>query len=222
MVEMRIRGMTVDIARQIAIVWLSTTDEETTMPVAIYGSEALSVYATVVHEKPTPPPTHDLIVEILDRFHTRIDEVRIVSDVDVISTDIILMCGDEETILKVRPGDAIAMALRYEAPVLVSEDLLAEAGFTGFKKVIGPLLKEKSEVRIRPVTASTAVVELAIDELLAELDFNASDPDADRAVDPLTVLRRRLQLAVIREEYEEAGRLKKEIEQAQNGDVAMG
>ena len=213
MVQMRIQGVTIDVSRQSMVVWLTTPNDEVTLPVAIHGAEILPIYASVAHRNPAPALPNDFLETILNRFHARVNEVRIVSHLDTISTDIVLMAQEVETTLRVRPSDAIAMAVRFEAPVSVSEEILAEAGFVGIRAVIGSVeAKPKRETQAAP--SSDASVEIAIGELLRELDYPELEGDFG-SFDHLKVLRKDLQMAIVREDYEEAGRIKTKIEAAE-------
>ncbi len=51
--------------------------------------------------------------------------------------------------------------------------------------------------------------------LLPELDYPEAEGDAARSLDRLEILRKDLQLAIVREDYEEASRIKKKIEAAE-------
>ncbi|MFC5136345.1 MULTISPECIES: bifunctional nuclease family protein [Haloferacaceae] len=103
------------------------------VPIFVSGDQARSI-ATVLENEPFDRPlTHDLLVEILTEFGGAIDRVRI----DDLSDGTFYAKVDAERyesgeperfVFDARPSDALALAVRIECPIIVSEEVIDEAG----------------------------------------------------------------------------------------------
>ncbi|WP_281193374.1 bifunctional nuclease family protein [Halorubrum sp. F4] len=103
------------------------------VPIFVSGDQARSIGTVLEGEPFDRPLTHDLLVEILTEFGGAIDRVRIddLSDgtfyakVDAERYD----DGEPERfVFDARPSDALALAVRIECPIIVSEAVIDEAG----------------------------------------------------------------------------------------------
>ncbi len=106
---------------------------ERAVPIFISADQAKSISHAIDGEPFERPLTHDLFVEMLTEFGGAIDRVRI----DGLSERTFLAKIDAEQYVAgerseltfdARPSDAIALALRVECPILVSDDVLERAG----------------------------------------------------------------------------------------------
>ncbi len=99
------------------------------LPIIIGPLEAQAIALELEGMKPPRPLTHDLIKTIIEFYGGTITEVCIdgLKDNTFYATLILEGTGSQEEI-DVRPSDAIALALRFELPVYVGEDILQEAG----------------------------------------------------------------------------------------------
>lgn len=97
------------------------------VPIWIGASEAAAISLQQQGVKPSRPLTHDLVVTLLETFSQSLDQVEIVgvSEVTFIAE---LVFGT--TRVSARPSDAVALALRTSAPVLVSKEVLDEVGIS--------------------------------------------------------------------------------------------
>jgi bifunctional DNase/RNase len=95
------------------------------VPILIGPFEAQAISLPLDGQTPDRPMTHDLMRTIVDRLGC--DLVKIVID-DLWSTTyyakLFLRRGDEEMEVDCRPSDAIALAVRFEAPIFVAEGIL--------------------------------------------------------------------------------------------------
>ncbi|WP_019038984.1 bifunctional nuclease family protein [Psychroflexus tropicus] len=109
---------------------LSDMDSDRQLPIVIGAFEAQSIAIALEKEiKPPRPLTHDLFKSFSDRFGIVIKQVIIHKLVDGIFYSS-LVCdrdGVEETI-DARTSDAIALALRFEAPIFTYKNILDKAG----------------------------------------------------------------------------------------------
>jgi len=77
----------------------------------------------------TPRPmTHDLMVELLDRVDTRCERISINELRDnTFYASITLSVSGTEVELDSRPSDALALAVRVEAPIFVADEVIEES-----------------------------------------------------------------------------------------------
>lgn len=89
---------------------------------------ALAISMALEQHTPDRPFTHDLLKSVLDKFGARIDHV-IIDDLlqDTFYAKIVLTHHETVREVDARPSDAIAMALRFRAPIYVAESVLESA-----------------------------------------------------------------------------------------------
>ena len=111
---------------------LSETEGDRKLPVIIGGFEAQSIAIALEKEvKPSRPLTHDLFKSFGERFEIFVKQVIIHKLVDGIFYASIICERDKiEEIIDSRTSDAIALALRYNAPIYTYDSILKKAGFT--------------------------------------------------------------------------------------------
>ena len=95
------------------------------LPILIGPFEAQAIFLVLDNSRPDRPMTHDLIRNILDRLDVTLDRV-VIDDFwnGIYYAKLYLRQGDKEFEIDSRPSDAIALAVRFEAPVLVAEGIL--------------------------------------------------------------------------------------------------
>lgn len=103
---------------------------ERQVPIIVGVFEAQSIALAIEEVKMPRPMTHDLFVSVLQEFGAHIDSV-IVSDLvegTFYAKIEIRLKSDQAIHVDARPSDAIALALRMKANILVTEDVMREAG----------------------------------------------------------------------------------------------
>ena len=105
---------------------------ERKLPIIIGGFEAQSIAIALEHEvKPSRPLTHDLFKSFGERFNINVKQVIIHKLVDGIFFSSLICERDKiEEIIDARTSDAIALALRFDAPIYAYDSILKKAGFT--------------------------------------------------------------------------------------------
>jgi len=100
-----------------------------TVPIVIGPFEAHAIVTALNDETPPRPMTHDLTRNILTRLGVSIDRV-LIDDLwqGTFYAKIFLLHGDEEIEVDARPSDAIALALRFRAPIYMAESVLEAEG----------------------------------------------------------------------------------------------
>jgi uncharacterized protein len=99
------------------------------LPMSIGAPEAVAIGLALGHEVPPRPLTHDLLATFIHDLDARVDHVEVTELHDGTFHAALTVQGPTgERRLDSRPSDAIALALRVDAPVFVSEEVLDEAG----------------------------------------------------------------------------------------------
>lgn len=127
-VEMKVKGLTLDPLTNMPIVILKDLEGHRALPIWVGIFEANAI-ALEMEKVPTPRPmTHDLIKNILDGLKARVNRI-VVNDLrdNTFYAIISLSLNNSEVFIDARPSDAIALALRVNAPIYVSQKVLEEA-----------------------------------------------------------------------------------------------
>ena len=175
---------------------LSEMDGSRTLPIIIGAFEAQSIAIALETEiRPPRPLTHDLFKSFSDRFLIIVKEVVIHKLVDGVffSTLICERDGVEETI-DARTSDAIAIAVRFEAPIYTYENILEKAGV---------FLKMEEELGLH-TQSDPKQDTFKVEELPIKKDSSFSEVS-------LKELHKRLNDAVTEEKYELAAKIRDEI-----------
>lgn len=101
------------------------TDGERKLPIVIGPFEATSITLALDEQKPDRPMTHDLMKSLLERVDCKISKV-VIDDFwgGTYYAKIHLVHKGETYEIDSRPSDAIALAIRFEAPVFVADKIL--------------------------------------------------------------------------------------------------
>ena len=127
MISARIETVGVNPASGSIVVLLRT--DERVLPISIGVMEAQHIMVALGHEKPSRPLTPDLIVSMLDFLNARLERIEITELRDgVYYARLIIQHKGIEFDLDARPSDALALALRVDAPILIAPTVLNEAG----------------------------------------------------------------------------------------------
>lgn len=109
---------------------LNEVDGDRKLPIVIGAFEAQSIAIALEKEiKPPRPLTHDLFKNFADRFGIIVKQVIIHKLVDGVFYSSIICERDKiEEIIDARTSDAIALALRFSAPIFTYKNILEKAG----------------------------------------------------------------------------------------------
>jgi uncharacterized protein len=109
---------------------LNEVDGERKLPIVIGAFEAQSIAIALEKEiKPPRPLTHDLFKNFAERFDIVVKQVIIHKLVDGVFYSSIICERDKiEEIIDARTSDAIALALRFAAPIFTYKNILDKAG----------------------------------------------------------------------------------------------
>ena len=164
------------------------------LPIAIRLAEAQSIMAFIQRVVPQRPLTHDLFSSFSKAFGIQLQEIFIYHYEDgLFSTEMIFNDGDREVHIDARASDAIALAMRMHAPIFTTRSILDRAGITP-----------------DPIEISSGI----------NVDEETDIPVKKFSIDSYSTdeLKRRLQQAVDKEEYEQASRIQQELKRRSGED----
>ena len=176
---------------------LNEVDGERKLPIVIGAFEAQSIAIALEKEiKPPRPLTHDLFKNFADRFDIIVKQVIIHKLVDGVFFSSIICERDRiEEIIDARTSDAIALALRFNAPIFTYKNILDKAGI--YLK-INPEPEEHTEES---------------DDVLSQPQMFTSEPVSGDGYTQYSLqeLHDLLEGAVQNEDYEKAAKIRDEI-----------
>jgi bifunctional DNase/RNase len=173
---------------------LSEIEGTRTLPIIIGAFEAQSIAIALETEiRPPRPLTHDLFKTFSDTFGIVIKEVIIHKLVDgVFFSSMGCEKNGKEVMIDARTSDAIAIAVRFDAPIYTYENILDKAGV---------ILKLEEEMALEG--------KKEIEKIPADLSDSKEKSSFSKLT--LTQLQDQLQQAVINENYELAAKIRDEI-----------
>ena len=133
LIQMTVRGISYSETQTGAYALILNEEKgERKLPIIIGGFEAQSIAIALEQEvKPSRPLTHDLFKSFGERFNIYVKQVIIHKLVDGIFFSSLICERDKiEEIIDARTSDAIALAIRYNAPIYAYDSILKKAGFT--------------------------------------------------------------------------------------------
>jgi bifunctional DNase/RNase len=175
---------------------LNEVDGDRKLPIVIGAFEAQSIAIALENEiKPPRPLTHDLFKSFADRFDIIIKQVIIHKLVDGVFFSSIICERDKiEEIIDARTSDAIALALRFHAPIFTYENILEKAGYNNTADAEGTTTMEDGALT-EPETFGN----------------EAEENQSGYKKLSLMELHDQLEVAVQEEDYEKAARIRDEI-----------
>ena len=127
MIEMRVMGIALDTRTGSPIVVLHDKDNRKALPIWIGSAEASAIIRKIEKLAVARPMTHDLVVDVVDKTGYTVDRVEI-NDVEEETYFATIFLTKEDEVIEIdsRPSDAIAIAMRAEAPIFVTENVLMD------------------------------------------------------------------------------------------------
>jgi bifunctional DNase/RNase len=174
---------------------LTEVGGDRTLPIVIGAYEAQSIAIALENNIVPPRPlTHDLFVSLADIYQIKLKQVIIHKLVEGIFYSSLICERDKvEEIIDSRTSDAIALAVRFDAPIFTYENILEKAGIEMKNDEFIPQSEDEDEF---------------LEEMFQELE-NLTAPFDKLSLDELN---QELEDAVENEDYELAARIRDEIE----------
>ncbi len=108
---------------------LSEEEGKRRVPIIIGASEAQAIAIHLEGLTPPRPLTHDLFLSFAEAFNIALEEIFIYNMKEgVFFSEIVFNDGKNRIRVDARTSDAVALAIRFEAPVYISPKVLEEAG----------------------------------------------------------------------------------------------
>ena len=122
MLQFTIKGITLDNKDQLPIVILQNSELNSIIPLLIGPFEASAIIIEMEDVKPPRPLTHDLLSEFFIKHHYKLKYIYIYDFIDDnFIAKILYNKGFKNYSLEIRPSDGIALALRLNSPIYVSQ-----------------------------------------------------------------------------------------------------
>ena len=129
MVEVILRAVRVDVGSSTPLLLLEEVGGERVLAIFIGAPEATSIAYALQHVEAPRPMSHDLMANLISALGARLFAVEITELVDnTFYANLKLLRERTEINVGARPSDAVALALRSGAPILVSDQLMEEQG----------------------------------------------------------------------------------------------
>ena len=175
---------------------LSEMEGKRTLPIIIGAFEAQSIAIALEKEiRPPRPLTHDLFKTFSKRFKITVKQVIIHKLVDgIFFSSLICVKDGVEEIIDTRTSDAIAIAIRFLAPIYTYENILDKAGI---------YLKVEEEIAIKEILEPEAI-QVTLEQADSKNISNFSKYSTQELHD-------QLKEAVDNENYEKAAKIRDEI-----------
>lgn len=149
------------------------------LPIIIGAFEAQAIALEMEGVMPPRPMTHDLVKNLVDKFGAELNEVYIndLNDGTFYAKLIFESLGIE---LDARPSDAVAIAIRCNAPIFVNETILDETGIIPQEEMENPP-PEGGEISQMKEDQEPQQPKSKIEQLQTQLDKAVSEEDYERA-----------------------------------------
>ena len=126
MIEMKVMGIALDVRTNSPIVVLHDLDNRKALPIWIGSAEASAIIRCIEGLVVARPMTHDLIANLIEKTGYKLDKIEInnVEKETYYATLYLSKDGCEALEIDARPSDAIAIAMRCDAPIFVTANVL--------------------------------------------------------------------------------------------------
>jgi len=126
--EMVIYGVSFDMVGKQPIVLLKTADGNRFLPIWIGHPEAAAILMKLQGASTPRPMTHDLVTEILSQLEAQVVRITVTElRENTFFAEITVQQDGSEIQIDSRPSDAIALAIRADAPIFAADDVIEES-----------------------------------------------------------------------------------------------
>ncbi|MFP4363985.1 MAG: bifunctional nuclease family protein [Spirochaetia bacterium] len=125
MTELRIKGIALSRDSQTPFILLQSADGQHVVPITVGPFEASAILVEMEGVKPPRPLTHDLLAQFIQQHKFRLESMEVYGLLEGKHLSRIhYKRGLRRYTMEVRPSDGIALAVRLNARMLISDDLL--------------------------------------------------------------------------------------------------
>ena len=126
--EMDIYGVSFDLVGKQPIVLLKTKEGNRYLPIWIGQPEAAAILMKLQGASTPRPMTHDLVTEILSQLDAHVVRITVTElRENTFFAQVTVQMDGTEFDVDSRPSDAIALAIRAEAPIFAADDVIEES-----------------------------------------------------------------------------------------------
>ena len=128
MQEMLIYGVSFDLVGKQPIVLLKTAEGNKFLPIWIGHPEAAAILMKLQSQAPPRPMTHDLLSDVLEQLGAQIIRITVTElRENTFFAQVTIRQDGSEIEIDSRPSDAIALAIRAEAPIFAADRVIEES-----------------------------------------------------------------------------------------------
>ena len=128
MQEMVIYGVSFDMVGKQPIVLLKTVESNKFLPIWIGHPEAAAILMKLQGASTPRPMTHDLVADMLEQLDAQVIRITVTElKESTFYASITVQQNGSEVEIDSRPSDAIALAVRAEAPIFAADDVIEES-----------------------------------------------------------------------------------------------
>jgi uncharacterized protein len=128
MQEMHIYGVSFDLVGKQPIVLLKTAEGNRFLPIWIGHPEAAAILMKLQSASTPRPMTHDLVTDMLDQLGAQVVRITVTElRENTFFAQITVQQDGSEIDVDSRPSDAIALAIRADAPIFAADDVIEES-----------------------------------------------------------------------------------------------
>jgi bifunctional DNase/RNase len=139
-IEVTVAGLGIAPPSSLPLLLLKEREGERVLPVGIGPNEAQAIVMPLQGVRPPRPMTHDIFVEVVASLGAHLRRVEITDLIEsTFHARLMLETGGQERTYDIRPSDAVALAVRTETPIFVSEEVFDQAG------ILSPQVTEAGE-----------------------------------------------------------------------------
>jgi bifunctional DNase/RNase len=174
-IEVTVAGLGIAPPSSLPLLLLKEREGERVLPVGIGPNEAQAIVMPLQGVKPPRPMTHDIFVEVVASLGAHLRRVEITDLIEsTFHARLMLDLGGQEKIYDIRPSDAVALAVRTETPIFVSEAVFDQAG------ILSPQVSESGEQSGESSSEKVDESKLTpFKEFIESLDIDDLDKDKD-------------------------------------------
>jgi hypothetical protein len=189
--EMTLYGVSFEPIGKQPIVLLKTADDDKFLPIWIGHSEAAAILMKLQGATPPRPMTHDLLTDVVSELQGEVVKV-VVTEMreNTYYARITIVQNGREVEIDSRPSDAIALAVRCDAQIFATDDVIEESGIdfqTDEEEpglVTASLLADLDPAEFRKFLETVTVEEFASSLQESEYDEPEEEEDDDEEDEP--------------------------------------
>jgi len=165
MQEMQIYGVSFDLVGKQPIVLLKTAEGNKFLPIWIGHPEAAAILMKLQSASTPRPMTHDLVTEMLEQLGAQVVRITVTElRENTFYAQITVQQDGAEVDIDSRPSDAIALAIRADAPIFAADEVIEESAIEFEGDEINQEDLEKEVSKFKQFLDHVTPDEFAVDE----------------------------------------------------------